>query len=111
MTEKDKTLKEDQQHDCECEDCDCGTEANTITLDMEDGTTKDFTVLGLIEFEGNEYVALAEVGSTEYDILSFVENDDEETIELNVIEDDELFDRVADAFDEYFSSDEDMEEM
>ena len=93
-------------HDCNCEDeCDCGS--NIITLDMEDGTQKDFAILNIIEHEGKNYVALAEVDSEEYDIMRFVEVDD--SIELSIIEDDVEYNAVADKFDELFTAE--MEEL
>ncbi len=91
--------------DCDSEDC----HDNTITLDMEDGTTKDFVVLDVVEIEGKQYIALAEVESMEYDIMSMTVVD--ENVELSVIEDDDEFERVAARFDELFSqSDEEPED-
>lgn len=84
--------------DCDNEECNC----NTITLDMEDGTQKDFIVLDVIEHEGKQYIALAEVDSMEYDIMSMAVVDD--NVELSVIEDDDEFETVAALFDEHFSS-------
>ncbi len=104
MTEKDRTQIEEHDHDDLMK-------PEIITLDMEDGTTKDFVVLAITEVDEEHYIALAEVGSDEYDILSFTENEDGETIDLNVIADDDLFDKVADAFEEYFASFDEMEEM
>ncbi|MFO8145241.1 MAG: DUF1292 domain-containing protein [Candidatus Syntrophosphaera sp.] len=74
---------------------------NIITLDMEDGSQKDFLVLDVIERKGKQYIALAELDSNEYDILSMTITDD--TVELNVIEDDDEFDAVAAEFEEHFS--------
>lgn len=88
-------------HDCDCENEEC--ESNTITLDMEDGTQKDFMVLDIVEHEGKKYVALAEVDSMEYDILSMTVKD--ENVELNIIEDDEEFNLVATKFEELFAQD------
>lgn len=108
MTDKEKkacNCGENHDHDCD-DDCDC--ESNTITLDMEDGTQKDFTVLNILEYNGNQYVALAEEDSEEYDILRFVEVDD--ALELSIIEDDAEYNAVAEKFDDLFSSEfEDME--
>ncbi len=83
-----------------------GDEANIITLDMEDGTQKDFEVLNIIEMDGANYIALAELGANEYDILRFVEV--EENLELSIIEDDEEYQRAADRFNELFSSEDDI---
>lgn len=92
-------------HDCDCgDDCEC----DTITLDMEDGTQKDFLVLDTLEYEGKNYIALAEVETMEYDILRM--NVVGETVELNVIEDDAEFEAVAAKFDELFNLDDEEEE-
>ena len=84
--------------DCDNEECNC----NTITLDMEDGTQKDFIVLDVIEHEGKQYIALAEVDSMEYDIMSW--EVDGENVELSVIEDDAEFNAVAAKFEELFQN-------
>lgn len=89
----------DHPGECDCtgEECNC----NTITLDMEDGTQKDFIVLDILEHEGKQYIALAEIDSMEYDIMSMVIG--EENVELSVIEDDAEFDAVAARFEELLS--------
>lgn len=106
FSEKDDKLTPcpDCGDDCNCEHDD----DNVITLDMEDGSKQDFLILGVIEFEGNQYIALAEVDSNEYDILQM--DVQEETVELNVIDDDELFMRVADAFEEQLFAEESGDE-
>lgn len=106
MFDKDEKHLQDCQ-DCDCHEgeCDCENgecESDIITLDMEDGTQKDFHVLEVIEFEGSQYIALAEVDSNEYDILRM--DVQGETVELAVIDDDELFEKVAQKFDEVFST-------
>ncbi len=112
MTDKEK-------HNCGCEgdcqdghdDCECGSEdcsCNTISLEMEDGTVRDFMILGDLEHEGKHYIALAEVDSNEYDIMGMTVEED--TVELQVIEDDQEFELIAQKFDEYFSQTEEEEE-
>ncbi|MDD2597361.1 MAG: DUF1292 domain-containing protein [Candidatus Cloacimonetes bacterium] len=104
MIDKDNELIHDG-HECDCEgdDCACGEhEQNIITLDMEDGSQKDFEVLQIINHEGKNYIALAELGTAEYDILRFEEVD--ESVELSIIEDDDEFNAVAAVFDDIFSS-------
>ena len=105
---KDCGCTEDHDHDCECgDDCDCGS--NTITLDMEDGTEKEFNILDMLELNGKKYLALSEVGSLEYDILEMTE--DGENVELNYIEDDEEYEVVAKEFETLFAGEaEDTEE-
>ncbi len=91
-------------HDCDCGngDCDCANgDSNLITLDMEDGTQKDFLVLDILEHEGQKYIALAEVDSNEYDILAMTVVG--ENVEMNIIEDDDEFNAVAAKFEELFS--------
>lgn len=109
MTDKEKTACNcGEEHDHDCSGCEEDCESNTIILDMEDGTQKDFTVLNILEHNGNQYVALAELDSDEYDILRFVEVDD--CMELSIIDDDVEYNAVADKFDEVFSAEfEDME--
>lgn len=114
--DKDEATQAGQHvHNCDCdnEDCDCETEEcdcgpNVITLDMEDGTQKDFTLLDTIDMGDKKYIALAEVDSVEYDILRMEITGD--TVELSVIEDDEEFNAVAAKFDELFNSEE-IEEL
>ncbi len=110
MTDKEKqacNCGEEHDHDC-CDD-DCNCESNVITLDMEDGTKKDFQVLNIIEHEGKQYVALSEMDSVEYDILRFEEVDDQ--LELSIIEDDAEYNAVADLFDEIFSAEGDEQDI
>jgi uncharacterized protein YrzB (UPF0473 family) len=106
MTDKEKhacDCGEHHDHDCDCGDEDCNCESNVITLDMEDGTQKEFNILNLIEHDGKHYVALSELDSVEYDILRFEEVGDQ--VELSIIEDDDEYNAVADKFDEIFSED------
>jgi len=105
----DKYEKDLHDHaDCDCNDENCECESDIITLDMEDGTQKDFQVLEVIEFEGSQYIALAEVDSNEYDILRMEVDGD--TVELAVIDDEDLFVKVSQKFDELFGAEEDEED-
>lgn len=47
----------------------CTSEQNTITIEMEDGSIKDFIVLDVITHVGKQYMALAVNDSMEYDIM------------------------------------------
>lgn len=111
MTTKDSKLNtEEHVHECDCdgEDCECGSDANIITLDMEDGSKKDFMVLDIIQNDGQNYIALSKVGAMEYDILRFEEQ--EENLELSIIEDDTEYNRIADLFNERFASMDELED-
>jgi hypothetical protein len=72
-----------------------------ITLDMEDGSQKDFIALDIISHEGENYIALSEVGSMDYDVLRFVEVDD--SLELSIIEEDDEYEKIAELFTQHFN--------
>ena len=74
-------------------------EAEIVTLTDEDGVESDFEVIGSLELDDNEYLALVPVDSEEdeYIILKIMVENGEEI--LVTIDDDDEFDRVADAFD------------
>lgn len=74
-------------------------EVEVVTLTDEDGVESDFEVIGSLELDDNEYLALVPVDSEEdeYIILKIMVENGEEI--LVTIDDDDEFDRVADAFD------------
>ena len=67
----------------------------------------DFHVLEVIEYEGSQYIALVQAEPTS---MTSCDGRQGETVELAVIEDDELFEKVAQKFDEIFSAEADEEE-
>lgn len=75
-------------------------EFETVTLTDEEGVERDFDILAVLEFEGNEYYALVDVDSEEdeYIILKVQYGEGDEEI-LVTIDDDAEFDRVAEEFD------------
>ncbi len=101
MTDKEKNNCNCADHDHD-ENCECEERDNLITLEMDDGTLKDYVILDMLTHEGKNYIALAEVDSVEYDIMSYEE--DGESMMLNVIEDDKEFNAVAMKFEELFES-------
>ena len=74
-------------------------EPEIVTLTDEDGVESEFHIIGSLELDGNQYLALTDAKGEEdeYIILKIVEEDGEEV--LITIDDDDEFDRVADAFD------------
>ncbi len=72
-----------------------------LTLEMDDGTQQDFIVLDIFEYEGSQYIALADKDTLQYDILSMNFINDEE-VELNFIEDENKFNEIADWFEKLF---------
>ena len=75
-------------------------EFETVTLTDEEGVERDFDILAVMEFEGNEYYALVPTDSEEdeYIILKRESADGDGEV-LITIDDDAEFDRVAEAFD------------
>ncbi|MDO7788702.1 DUF1292 domain-containing protein [Desulforamulus aquiferis] len=72
-----------------------------ITLIDEDGTEHDFNVIDVIEVEGSEYAILlpVEEDSDEAVILKFAKDADGNELLVD-IEDDEEWEKVADAWEE-----------
>lgn len=70
-----------------------------VTLTDEEGVEREFDIIGTLEIDGNSYFALVPVDSNddEYIILKTAEENGEEF--LITIDDDDEFDKVADAFD------------
>ncbi len=70
-----------------------------ITLEFEDDTKVDCEILGVFEYEDQEYIALVpDDDSDDVYIYGYKENEDD-TFELVDIEDDALFEAVAAEFD------------
>ncbi len=93
----------DNDHDNEQEEM--GLETMFLTLD--DDTEVECGVLGVFEvegIEGKEFIALMPLEDETVLLYEYKELDDE--IELNVIEEDELFDKVSAAFNELFDDEE-----
>ncbi len=85
-------------------------EPDRVTLTDEEGVERDFDIIGTLQLDGNDYFALVAVDGEEdeYIILkSVVENGEEVLI---TVDDDEEFDRVADAFDEELMEEVDYDE-
>lgn len=80
-------------------------EFQTITLTMEDDTELECIVIGVFEFEEKDYIALSAISeeNEESDILIYAYHElDDEEIELEFIEDEEYFNKVADEFERIF---------
>ena len=74
-------------------------EPDRVTLTDEEGVEREFDIIGTLQMDGCDYFALVAVegDEDEYIVLKAVEEDGEEV--LITIDDDDEFDRVADAFD------------
>ena len=87
-------------------------EEMTLTLDFEDGTTVECAVITILTVEGRDYIVvlpLDENGQNsdgEVWFYRYSENldDPNEEPELGYIDDDDEYEKVADAFDEYLDN-------
>lgn len=73
---------------------------NLIILTDSKGNEIEMEFLDLIEYEGYEYVIMAEDGSDEVVIMEQVPNDDGTTATYNDVLNDEVINRVFDIFKE-----------
>ena len=80
-------------------------EQEIFTLTDEEGNESDFELIGSMELDGVNYVALLPVEGTEdeYVILKLTEDEDGDEV-LVTIDDDDEFDKVEDAFEDAFMS-------
>ena len=74
-------------------------DVDVITLEFEDGVEIESEVMGIFEYDGNEYIALIPLDdSDDVYIYGYKEISDDE-FELVDIESDELFAKVVEEFD------------
>ena len=83
-------------------------EAMSVEIELEDGTVVNCEVLTILTVAGNDYIALLPEGQEDKDeadvwFYGYSENPDDPNEEpvLSYIEDDDVYEKVADAFDEY----------
>lgn len=87
-------------------------EEMTVELELEDGAVVNCAIITILAVEGKDYIVLlplneeGENDDGEVWFYGYSENPDDpnEEPELSFIEDDEVYERVADAFDEYLDS-------
>ena len=85
-------------------------EPEIITLEFEDDTKVDCEVLGVFEYDKKDYIALIpDDGSDDVYIYGYQEYDDG-SFELEDIEDDELFGKVAAEFESIMQENEEEED-
>ncbi len=100
------------EHGPEC-DCGCNDEQGPIiTLEFDDGESLLCEALFVFEVDGKEYVALApaeDPDSEDVYLYEYFETGEDE-FELGDIDDDAVFDKVAEEFDrimeEYYEAEE-----
>lgn len=84
-------------------------EADIITLEFDEGEV-ECEIMGIFEFEGNEYIALIPHDDTDdvylYGYKEVAQEDEEVEFELVDIEDDALFEKVVAEFEAIMAEDE-----
>lgn len=86
-------------------------EEDVITLTDEDGNESKFYIIGDMEVDGEVYYALEPVENDEDEYVILKATTDANGNEvLLTIEDDDEFDRVADAFEDSFMNEYDLDE-
>lgn len=85
-------------------------EPEIITLEFEDDTKVDCEVLGIFDYEDKDYIALIpDDGTDDVYIYGYQEYDDG-SFELEDIDDDELFGKVAAEFESIMNEDDEDED-
>ena len=87
-------------------------EEMTVELELEDGSLVNCAVITILTVEGKDYIVLLPLNESgenedgEVWFYSYSENPDDpnEEPELGYIADDEEYEKVADAFDEYLDN-------
>ena len=93
--------------------CGCGhdhedmEEMETMTLTLDDDTELECGIIGVFEVDGIEYIAL--LPEDDDTVLIYQYNENGEEIELALIEDDDVFEKVSTAFNELWEEDEEEE--
>lgn len=87
-------------------------EEMTVELELEDGTNVNCAIITILTVEGKDYIALLPLNENgenedgEVWFYAYSENPDvpDEEPVLDYIEDDDEYEKVADAFDEYLDN-------
>ena len=84
---------------------------NIFTLTDEEGNDSEFELIGEMHIDENDYLALSPLDGEddEYVILKVTADENGEEL-LVTIDDDDEFDRVADAFEDQFMGEYDLDE-
>lgn len=105
MSDKEKEVID---LDCDCDDENCNCEDDKITLELDDGTSEEFTILDTVEHKGKHYIALAPEEGDEYFIYGFKEEG--ENVEFFSVDDDAEFEEVGKIFEARFEAEDEEEE-
>jgi uncharacterized protein YrzB (UPF0473 family) len=70
-----------------------------ITIEYDDGTVKEWAVVGVFDAEGREYIALLDEDTEEIYLYRYIQTD-EDSYDIDEIPTDEEFDMAYDVFEE-----------
>ena len=104
MSEEKCTCGCGHDHDHEHEE-----EMETMTLTLDDDTELECGIIGVFDVDGKEYIALLPLEDETVLIYEYNENEDGD-VELGLIEDDDVFEKVSNTFYEIWDDEEDDEE-
>ena len=81
-------------------------EEMTVELELEDGTVVNCAIITILTVEAKDYIVLLPLDEDGENEDGEAENPDDPNEEpvLEYIEDDDVYEKVADAFDEYLDS-------
>ena len=79
----------------------------TMTLTLDDDTELECGIIGVFEVDGKEYIALLPLDDETVLIYEYKENGDD--VELGLIEDDDLFEKVSNTFYDLWEEEEEEE--
>ncbi len=85
-----------------------------VTLYLDDDAEMDCSIITILEVSGKDYIALRPIVDEDHEYFGDVwfyeyfedENNPDAEPELNCIEDDDIYEAVVDAFDEYLDDQE-----
>ena len=78
-------------------------EADIITLEFDDDETIECEIMGIFDYEGNDYIALIPMDDSDDVYIYGYKEVGEDEFEIVDIEDDELFAKVVEEFDAIMS--------
>lgn len=111
--EKDCCKNENENQECNCNGNDHHhhdhEEVEMLELTLDDDTTLKTYVLGIFEVEDKEYIALLPEDDERVLLYEYIE-DDQGEVELKVIEEDDEFEIVSEAYNELFPEEDEDEE-
>jgi len=91
-----------------CHDENCNCEHDTLLITLDDDTELECNVIGIFEVNDKEYIALLPIDDDS--VLLYQYSEEDESVELTSIEDDDEFQEVTDAFFELYNDELEQEE-